>query len=149
MESAKNLTPAEDTKARTDLRAAGWIPINAKFANKCAVCGSSAPVGSMIAWNKTTSKIMHYNPCAVDFIAKSGGTPTLSVPPPPKVSVGIGGKKPGKVEEEPVKQPVLPNLTIPNKSTETNTETTTKETANDKPKRKFGFTAIKLSDIKR
>lgn len=166
MQAAKNLSPAEDTKARTDLRAAGWIPINAKFANKCAVCGSSAPVGSMIAWNKTTSKIMHYNPCALEFLEKGGAaTTTPNFPPPPQVSVGLGGKKaakPAAVPAAPFVVPTPPTIATPTPApavTATTTKETTKapvatkETKNEpaaKPQqRKFSFTNIKLSDLKR
>jgi hypothetical protein len=114
----------------------------------------------MIAWNKTTSKIMHYNPCAVDFIAVSGGTTTPNFPPPPTVSVGLGGKKPAKVTPPTapatVKEPE-PTPTQPTKNTTTAKETTkaveAKETKNEQPakpqQRKFSFTNIKLSDLKR
>lgn len=142
--AARTLSPADDNKYASSLKSAGWIRMASKFPGRCAKCGDKTDTGTLIVWNKGTSKVMHYNGCALDWMdANSGGTSTSAQPAAP-AQVSIGTKKAAKPVEKP---------------TET-TETTTKETSNavapssvEQPapvapaRKKFGFVSIKPSDL--
>ena len=144
--AARTLSPADDTKYASNLKSAGWIRMAAKFPGRCAKCGDKTEQGTLIVWNKATSKVMHYNGCALDWMDANGsGAASTSAQLPLPTQVSIGAKKAAKNPEKPV---------------ETKTETTTKETNNvvapspveqpapvAQPRKKFGFVSIKPSDL--
>ena len=143
--SARTLSPADDTKYASNLKTAGWIRMASKFPGRCTHCGGKTDQGGLIVWSKATSKVMHYNGCALDWMDANGSGASTSQQLPLPAQVSIGTKKAAKTPEKPV---------------ETKTETTTKETPNAvvtppveqpapvaAPRKKFGFVSIKPSDL--
>lgn len=112
MNNPRSLTPAEDNDFRSKFRAKEWIPISARFPSKCRQCGGNVTAGTMVVWNKALSKVMHYNPCAMEWLeSQSTSTGTPSTPVTPAVAVSLGGKKAAPVKTEPPPAAPVPTKT--------------------------------------
>ena len=114
MNNPRVISASEDNDLRAKFKAKEWIPISARFASRCKHCGGQIGPGTAIVWNKALSKVMHYNPCAMEWLetqpASGSAAPTTG---PAPVSVSIGGKKfaPMKVEPAAPAAPAAPQKT--------------------------------------
>lgn len=111
MNNPRTITAAQDSELRAKFKAKEWIPISARFPSRCKHCGGNIPVGTMIVWNKALSKVMHYNPCAIEWLDTqpvSGGAPATSTATGSPVAVSLGGKKAAPVAPPPVAPPPAP-----------------------------------------